>query len=48
MAEIKDHEIEKKKDPKSMKFLKKRKSKELNEYPSKEMLIDFPVNEILN
>lgn len=35
MAEIKDHEIEQKKsNPKSMRFLQKRKSFEMNEYPS--------------
>ena len=38
MEEIKDHELELKKDPGSQKFLMKRKTMELNEYPSKELL----------
>ena len=38
MEEIKDHELEKKKDPNSQKFLQKRKTMEMNEYPCKELL----------
>lgn len=38
MAEIKDHERDKKKDQKSLRFLQKRKTSEFNEYPSKQML----------
>ena len=38
MAEIKDHEMDKKKDQKSLRFLQKRKTSEFNEYPSKQML----------
>lgn len=41
MEEIKDHEVEKKKDPHSMKFLQKRKTLEQNEYPSKERLMEL-------
>lgn len=44
MAEIKDHEVEKKKDPESMRFLMKRKSFEMNEYPSKQVLEELNEN----
>lgn len=45
MLEIKDHEIEKKKDPSSMRFLLKRKSFEMNEYPSKQMIEELNEDE---
>ena len=46
MAEIKDHEIEKKNDLNSLQFLQKRKSSEMNEYPSQQMLEEIQKDEI--
>lgn len=49
MAEIKDHELEKKKkNVKSMKFIQKRKSFEMNEYPSRQMLEELEEQEEAN